>query len=92
MDESENLYPIRLFQQKVEFKSKNNTFIRAFDIAKKNHQFDMCYEKLEHFSKIILSRRLEECMMRIKLKLVKIKQAMRNVAKNPSEEKSVREG
>ena len=86
------MYPIRLFQQKVEHYSKNNTFIRAFEIAKTNNQFDMCYEKVDHFSKIILSRRLEECMIRIKLKLVKIKQAMRNIAKSPNEEKSVREG
>ena len=52
----------------------------------------MCYEKVEHFGKIILGRCLEECMIRIKLKLVKIKQAIRNLAKTPNDEKSVREG
>ena len=76
-EQAETLYPISFFQQKIERQRSTNTFIKAFEKGKSFDLFSISYVQPDHFNKHILGHRLKDTIVRIKSKLLKIKQAMR---------------
>ena len=76
-DASDCLYPISFYQERVLKSRAKNYYAKAYEKAMTYELYSLNYAQPKHFSKQILGRRLEEVILRIRLKLAKIKKAMR---------------
>ena len=76
---SDNLFPINFYQDAVEKLRQSNFYVKAFEKAQKHDFYSFEYVQPEHFSEQILGKKLDHTMVRLRIKLSKIKKAMRIV-------------